>query len=172
MKILNRDSNRDIEKWMECPHKKIVINKGLDRCELTEEGLKRYAAIKGISVDLLITQLNIKVWENIYYVHHSEIQCDPDFITLVENNLKEVVFRKEDYWPVIRDLSNYKSTDKFIVVHELDLCHGVLMPSYKESLYEYNSYMDIKAKEVILEKELSKLNYSLSRLKYSLKEVR
>lgn len=164
MIILNKDRYSYVEKWMNCPHKKIVLNRGSQSCNLTEEGLKRYADIKGVSVDLLMTQLKIyKAWEDDYRVHHSEVQCDPDFVYLIENNPKEVVFRHRYYEPIIIDLNKYKSTDKFIVVYEQMGYEG--MSTFEESLYEYNSYIDIKAKEDALYVELQKL-------KHSLKEVR
>lgn len=163
MKILNKDMDNRIEKWMDCPHKKIILNKGSESCDLTEEGLKRYADIKGVSTDLLITQLNIhKGWGNEYIVHHSEIQCDPDFIYLVENNSKEIIFSNGDYKPVVVDLSNYKSIDKFIVVYEQEGYEGMM--TYKETLYDYNAYMGINAK-------VNALYTEIRNLKDSLKEV-
>lgn len=159
MKILNRDRDRDIEKWMECPHKKIVLNKGAESCSFTDEGLKRYADIKGCSVDSLFYQLNIhEGWFNDYVVHHSKVQCDPDFISLVENNPKEVIFSRKYYDPVVRDLSNYKSDDKLIVVYE-QVGHEGLLPS--ETLYEYEAYMDITTKITHLEAQILMLKYSL-----------
>lgn len=160
MKILNKDRDSYVENWMNCSHKKIVLNKGSESCDLTEEGLKRFADIKSISVDLLIDQLNIyKGWGNEYVVHHSKIQCDPDFIYLVENNSKDVIFSNEDYKPVVQDLSNYKSTDKFIVVYEQGGYEGMM--TYKETLYDYNTYMDINAKVKALYNEIYNLKDSL-----------
>lgn len=159
MRILNKDLDNYVEKWMNCPHKKIVLNKGTESCTLTEEGLKRYADIKCMSVDLLIDQLNIqKGWGDEYLVHHSEIQCDPDFIYLVENTSKEVVFSNEDYKPVIVDLSNHKDT-KFIVVYEQEGYEGMM--TYKETLYDYNAYTDINTKVNALCREIYNLKDSL-----------
>lgn len=159
MRILNKDTDNFVNKWMDCPHKKIVLNKGTESCDLTEEGLKRYADIKGVSVDLLITQLNMcEGWDNDYIVHHSEMQCDPDFIYLVENNSKEVVFSNENYQPIVVDLSKHKSTE-FIVVYEQDGYDGMM--TYKESLYEYKAYRDINAKVRSLYNEIYILKDSL-----------
>lgn len=159
MKILNKDMDNYVEKWMNCPHKKIVLNKGSESCDLTEEGLKRYADIKGVSVDLLVLDLKIiKGWGNEYIVHHSKIQCDPAFIYLVENNSKDVIFSNEDYKPVIVDLSNHKST-KFIVVYEQEGYEGMM--TYKETLYEYNAYTDINTKVKALCNEIYNLKDSL-----------
>lgn len=160
MKILNRDLDSHVEKWMNCPHKKIVLNKGTQSCDLTDEGLKRYADIKCMSVDLLISNLKIrKVWEDEYDVHHSEIQCDPDFIYLIENNSRDIVFSNKNYKPVIVDLSNYKSTDKFVVVYEQNGYDGMM--TFKETLYEYNAYMDVNHKVDALYTEIYNLKDSL-----------
>lgn len=164
MKILNKDRDNHVEKWMECPHKKIVLNKGSESCNLTEEGLKRFAEIKGMSVELLISNLKIrKGWGNDYIVHHSEVQCDPAFITLVENNPKEIIFSKEYYRPVVVDLSNYKGT-KLIVVYKYVGYEGMM--TYKETLYEYHSYIDIDTKVKALYQEIHNLECSLKEVMY------
>ena len=150
--------NKKINKWMDCPQKKFVINKGSWRPVFTREGLERYADIKGISVEALIDKLHTKEYDGLYRFDHGYVQCDKDFIYLIETNKHETIF---ETWPNSYDpkVISLDTNDDLIVVYETEFYDDGICD--EETVYKYKEYKECDVlwnKYVTLKQSLERIN--------------
>lgn len=150
--------NERINKWMNCPQNKFVVNKGSWEPKFTREGLERYADIKGLSVDVLIDRLHIGEYDGTYRVEHGYIQCDKDFIYLIENNKHEIIFETwpNSYKPEIVSLD---TKEDLIIVYETQFYDAGVCD--EETIYKYKDYKECKDlwnKYVTLKQSLKRIN--------------